>query len=66
METFDSQGKVLPIGAADQGILSKKITDKDGQRQAAQDQRKKKAASLELPEKDAEPQTENHLIDIVV
>jgi hypothetical protein len=66
METFDSPGKVLPIGAADQGIVSKKVTDKDGQGQAAQGRLKRKAAPPQLPEEDADPETESHLIDIVV
>jgi hypothetical protein len=66
METFDSHGQVLPIGAADQGIVSKKVTDKEGQGQAAQGRLKKKAAPPELPEEEAEPQEKNHLIDIKV
>ncbi len=66
METFDSHGQVLPIGAADQGMVSKKVSDKDGQGQAAQGRLKKKSVTPPLPEEEAEPQTTDHLIDIVV
>ena len=67
METFDSQGRILPIGAADQGIVSKKITDKDGQGQSPRYQPQKKVAPVQLPEKnDEESQPEDHVIDILV
>ena len=67
METFDSQGRVLPIGAADQGIVSKKIADKDGQGQGPRYQAQKKVLADQLPEKeDGETQTEDHVIDIIV
>ncbi|MGQ9687607.1 MAG: hypothetical protein ACUVXF_02290 [Desulfobaccales bacterium] len=66
MDTFDSQGKVLPIGAADQGILTKKVTDKEGQKQAPQGQQEKKAASPQPPEEEMESPRGNRLIDIVV
>jgi hypothetical protein len=66
METFDSHGQVLPIGAADQGMVSKKVSDKDGQGQTAHGRLKKKAAPPPVPEEEAEPQSKNHLIDIVV
>jgi len=67
METFDSQGRILPIGAADQGIVSKKITDKEGQGQGPRYQPQKNVASNQLPEKeDGETQTEDHVIDILV
>jgi hypothetical protein len=67
MDAFDSQGRIAPIGAADQGIVSKKTTDKDGQGQGSKYYPQKKAASVPLPEneeKDAE--TEDHAIDIIV
>ena len=67
MDAFDSQGRILPIGTADQGIVSKKIMDNEGQGQGPKHQPQKKAASVELPEneeKDAEK--ENHVIDIIV
>ena len=67
METFDSQGGILPIGAADQGIVSKKITNKDGQGQGPRYQPLNKVASVPLPEKeDEETRTEDHAIDIIV
>jgi hypothetical protein len=67
METFDSQGKIMPIGAADQGIVSKKITDKDGQEQGPRYHPQKKVASSQPPEEgDAKADKENHVIDIVV
>ena len=67
MDAFDSQGRIAPIGAADQGIVSKKVMDKEGQGQGPRYQPQKKAASVELPEneeKDAE--MEDHVIDIIV
>jgi hypothetical protein len=65
METFDSPGGVLPIGAADQGVVSKKVTDKEGQGPRHQPQ--KKVAPVQTPEKDDEDtQTEDHVIDIIV
>jgi hypothetical protein len=67
METFDSPGRVSPIGAADQGIVSKKISDKEGQGQGSQPQLQKKSAPAPIPEKDDEDsQTEDHVIDIIV
>ncbi len=66
METFDSPGKVSPIGTADQGIVSKKISDKDGQRQAAQGRQKRPTAPSESTEEGAVPRTGSHIIDIVV
>jgi hypothetical protein len=67
METFDSQGKIMPIGASDQGIVSKKIKDKDGQGQGPRYQPQRKVASSQPPENDdAKTDKENHVIDIVV
>ena len=67
METFDSPGGILPIGAADQSIVSKKITNKDGQGQGPRYQPLNKVASVPLPEKDdEETRTEDHAIDIIV
>jgi hypothetical protein len=67
METFDSSGRVSPVGAADQGIVSKKITDKEGQGQGLRQQHQKKVEPVQIPEKDDEdPQTEDHVIDIIV
>jgi hypothetical protein len=67
MDTFDSQGRVSPIGAADQGIVSKKVADKEGQGQGFQPQHQKKVAPVPIPEEDDEgTQTEDHVIDIIV
>jgi hypothetical protein len=67
METFDSPGGVLPIGAADQGIVSKKIAEKNGQGQEPRQHPKKKVAPVAITEEDNEErQTEDHIIDIVV
>ena len=67
MDAFDSQGRILPVGAADQGIVSKKISDKGGQGQGPKYQPQKKAASVQLPEKEEkDAETEDHVIDIVV
>lgn len=67
METFDSPGRVLPIGATDQGIVSKKISDKDGQEQGSRHLHQKKGVPEQVPENDEEDtQTENHVIDIIV
>ena len=66
METFDSKGSVLPVGAPDQGIVSKKIADKDGQGQGNRHQNQKKAEPVQLPEEEEDIQTEKHAIDIVV
>jgi hypothetical protein len=66
METSDSQGRILPVGAADQGIISKKTTDKEGQGQRLR-QQPRKVAVAPAPEKDAEEgKKENHVIDILV
>jgi hypothetical protein len=67
METFDSPGRIAPVAAADQGIVSKKITDKEGQGQGPRQHPQKKVAPVPIPEKDDEErQTEDHVIDIVV
>ena len=67
METFDSQGRVSPVVAVDQGIVSKKITDKEGQGQGPRQQHQKKVAPVQIPEKDdGDTQTEDHVIDIIV
>jgi hypothetical protein len=67
METFDSPAGVSPIVAADQSIVSKKITDKDGQGQGPRQHPHKKVAPVQIPEKeDGESQTEDHVIDIIV
>ena len=67
MDTFDSQGRIIPIGAADQGIVSKKITDKDGQGQGPRYQPQKKVAPVQPPEEgDGDTETEDHVIDIIV
>ncbi len=66
METFDSQGRLLPIGAVGQGIVSKKITDKDEREQGTRHRQQKKAEPLQPPEKDDDYHTESHVIDIVV
>ena len=67
METFDSQGRISPIGAADQGIVSKKITDRDGQGQSPRSQPPKKVAPVQIPEnEDENSQPEDHVIDILV
>ncbi len=67
METFDSQGRILPIGAADQGIVSKKVADKNGQGQGLQAQSRKKAAPAQPQEEEAEATLkEDHAIDIIV
>ena len=67
METFDSPGRVAPIGSADQGIVSKKISDKDGQGQGSGHLHQKKVAPEQVPENDEEDTpTENHVIDIIV
>jgi hypothetical protein len=67
MESFDSQEKIMSIGIAGQGIVSKKIADKDGQGQGSRYQPQKKVASSQLPEEgEAKADKENHVIDIVV
>jgi hypothetical protein len=67
MDIFDSQGRILSIGSADQGIVSKKITDKDGQGQAPKYQPQKKVAMVQLPEKEGgDTETKDHVIDITV
>ncbi len=66
MDTFDSQGKVSPVGAADQGIVSKKITGKDDQREGTRQQLRQKPASVQVPEETEDTQTEKHVIDIIV
>jgi hypothetical protein len=67
MENFDSPGGVLPVGAVDQGIVSKKITDKDGQGQGSRQHPHKRVAPVQTSEeKDEERQAEDHVIDIVV
>jgi hypothetical protein len=66
MDTFDSQGKVSPVGAADQGIVSKKITGKDGQGDGTRQQLRQKSASVQVPEETEDTQTEKHVIDIIV
>jgi hypothetical protein len=68
METFDSSGRIVPIGATDQGIVSKKVTDKGGQGgQGSRHQLQKKDEPVQIPERDDEDtQTEDHVIDIIV
>jgi|YelNatPaOPRAMG01_1025707.scaffolds.fasta_scaffold00267_26 hypothetical protein len=67
METFDSPGRILPVGSADQGIVSKKIADKDGQGQGLRQHPQKKVAPVPSPEKDEEErQAKDHVIDIIV
>jgi hypothetical protein len=67
METFDSQGRVSPVVAVDQGIVSKKIAEKEGQGQGPRQQQQKKVAPVQIPEKDdGDTQTEDHVIDIIV
>jgi hypothetical protein len=67
METFDSSERISPVGAADQGIVSKKIKDKEGQEQGPRQQTQKRVAPVQIPEKDnEESQTEDHVIDIIV
>ena len=67
MENFDSPGRIAPVAAADQGIVSKKIADKDGQGERPPQHPPKKVASVPIPEKDDEErQAEDHVIDIVV
>ena len=67
METFDSQGRVSPVGSADQGIVSKKIMDKEGQGQGSRQQHQKKVAPVQIPEEDdGDTQREDHVIDIIV
>ncbi len=66
METFDSQGRILPIGAADQGIVSKKVADKNGQGQGLQAQSRKKAAPQPQEEEAEATLKEDHAIDIIV
>ena len=67
METFDSPGGILPVGAADQGVVSKKIKDKEGQGQGPRQHLQKKVAPVQIPEKDdEEKQAEDHMIDIIV
>ena len=66
MDTIDSQGNVTPIAATQQDIVSKKITDKNGQGQGPGNQPRKKAVPERPPEEDEDTQTEKHAIDIVV
>jgi hypothetical protein len=67
METFDSQGRVSPVRGADQGIVSRKITDKEGQGQGSPYQHQKKVAPVQAPEQDDEgTQKKDHVIDIIV
>lgn len=66
MDTFDSKGTVLPIGATEQGIISKKVADKNGQGQGPGQQQRKKTATNPPPEEGEDTQTEKHAIDILV
>ena len=66
MESFDSPGSVLPVRAAEQDIVSKKISDKDGQGQGPPRQYQKRTALEHPPREDEDEQTEKHAIDIVV
>jgi hypothetical protein len=66
MDTFDSKGTVLPIGVTDQGIISKKVADKNGQGQGPRQQQPKETATLPLPDEGEDNQTEKHAIDILV
>jgi hypothetical protein len=67
MDTFDSQGRVSPIRAADQDLVSKKIEDKEGQGQGFQHHHQKKVEPAQIPEQEDEnKQTDDHIIDIIV
>ncbi len=67
MDTFDPQVRIQPIGAADQGMVSKKIRDKQSQEQGPGYQPPKKGASTQPPkEEDEESQAADHAIDIIV
>ena len=66
MDTFDSKGTVLPIGATEHGIISKKVADKNGQDQGPRQQHQKKTATNPPPEEGEDTQTEKHAIDILV
>jgi hypothetical protein len=66
MDTVDSKGTVLPIGATEHGIISKKVADKNGQGQGPGQQLRKKTATIPPPEEGEDTQTEKHAIDIVV
>lgn len=66
METFDSQGRILPVGPADQNMVSQKITDKEGQGQGLRHQKQKSAGSDHGAEKDENTKTTEHVIDIIV
>jgi|UniRef100_A0A7C3UXB9 hypothetical protein len=67
MEAFDSQGKIPPIGAADQGIVSKKIADQEGPGQGSRRPLPRKAATPQPAEEPEEPTVQaEHVIDIVV
>jgi hypothetical protein len=66
MDTFDSKGTVLPIGGTDQGIISKKVADKNGQGEGPRQQQQKKTPTIPPPEEGEDNQTEKHAIDILV
>ena len=66
MDTFDSKGTVLPIGATEHGIISKKVEDKNGQGQSPREQLRKKTATIPPLEEGEDTQTEKHAIDILV
>jgi hypothetical protein len=68
MDTFDSHGTVTPIGATEQGIVSKKVADKEGQGQGQgpRNQPPKKGPPARAPGEEEDTQSEKHAIDIVV
>jgi hypothetical protein len=66
METFDSQGRILPVGPADQNMVSKKITDKEGQGQEPRHHQQRSAGSAQSGEGEENSKTTEHVIDIIV
>lgn len=66
MESLDSQGRILPVGAADQDIVSKKIADDKDQGQSPRHQQQKSVKSSHTTEKDKDAKNKEPGIDIIV
>lgn len=66
METFDSQGKIPPVIAVDQGLVSKKVVDKEGPGQRSLPPRRLKTANAQKANALEDNQEEPHHIDIRV
>lgn len=65
MDNIDSLGKIFPPAAA-QGLLSKPVTDKDGQGPAPEFPPRERQVHPKPPEEDEKAQAADQLIDIIV